>query len=154
MSNKYFKIQEGSPLYDDYFAYKADEKKIAKAFTEVREKYGIETNEFYPSKECFRIAPTNTDDKKFHDYLKKTSYGEFKKNSEISRAWIELVKDIEHISKPKLIFYFDLLGHHWKERLLDIDGVLYCSIESDAEISTPDFAIEMKASEFYKIIEV
>lgn len=153
MADKYFRIKEGCLLYEDYFAHKADRKKIASVFTEVREKYGIETQEFYPSKKYFRIVPTNNDNKKFSDCLKKTSYGEFKKNSEISKMWIELIKDIEHMEKPRLIFYFDLLGHYWKERLFDIDGVLYCSIESGGEVSTPDFAEEMKASEFYKIVE-
>lgn len=153
MADKYFRIKEGCLLYEDYFAHKADRKKIASAFTEVREKYGIETQEFYLSKKYFRIVPTNNDNKKFADCLKKTSYGEFKKNSEISKAWIELVKDIEYMEKPRLIFYFDSLGHHWKERLFDIDGVLYCSIEGDGEVSAPDFAEEMKASEFYKIVE-
>lgn len=57
------------------------------------------------------------------------------------------------IEKPKLFYYFDLLGHHWKERLFEVKDKLYCSIESDGEVSTPDFAIEMKASEFYKINE-
>lgn len=153
MADKYFRIKKDCPLYIDYFAHEADRKKIANAFIEVRKKYGIESHEFYPSKKCFQIVPTSNDSKKFSDSLKKTSYGEFKKNSEISKAWIDLAKDIEHMEKPRLIFYFDLLGRHWKERLFDIDGVLYCSIESDREVSTPDFAEEMKASEFYKIVE-
>lgn len=153
MADKYFRIKKDCPLYEDYFAHESDKKKIASAFTEVREKYGIETHGFYPSKEYFRIVPTSNDNKEFSDYLKKTNYGEFKKNSEISKAWIDLAKDIEHMEKPRLIFYFNLLGYHWKERLFDIDGVLYCSIESDREVSTPDFAEEMKASEFYKIVE-
>lgn len=153
MANKYFRIKEGSELYKDYFAYESDKKKIVAAFNEVREKYGIETHGFYPSKKYFRIVPTENDDKKFADLLKKTNYGEFKRNSEISKAWIELAKDIEHMNKPKLIFYFRELGHHWKERIFDINGVLYCSIESDGEVSVQDFSEEMKASEFYKIIE-
>lgn len=153
MANKYYRIHENCPLYDDYFSHEADKKKIAKAFNEVREKYGIETHGFYPSKSYFRIVPTENDNRKFANYLKKTNYGEFKKNSEISKYWIELAKDIEHMESPELFFYFDLLGHRWKERLFDIDGDLYCSIESDGDVSTPDFATEMKASEFYKIIE-
>ena len=85
--------------------------------------------------------------------MKKTNDGEFKKNSEVSKMWIGLVKDIENFDKPRLLFYFNLIGHRWKERLFHIGDKLYCSIESDGEVSTPDFVIEMKASEFYKVIE-
>lgn len=85
--------------------------------------------------------------------IKKTNDGEFKKNTEVSKMWVELVKDIGHFEKPELLFYFDLIGHRWKERLFHIGEKLYCSIESDGEVSTPDFAIEMKASEFYRVIE-
>ncbi len=86
--------------------------------------------------------------------MKKTNYGEFKKSSEPCKMWLSLVKDIKHFERPKLFYYFDmLLGNSWKERLFAVGDKLYCSIERDGEINTPDFAIEMKASEFYKIIE-
>lgn len=151
--NKYFEIKPGSALYKDYFAHKNVEPQIINAFKSVCEKFGIETSEFYMLKNCFRISPTENDKKKFDCMMKKTIYGEFKKNSEPSKMWCEVVKDIEHFNKPKLFFYFDLLGNRWKERLFDIGDKLYCSIESDGEVFVPDFAIEMKASEFYKLIE-
>lgn len=151
--NKYFEIKPDCALYKEYFAHEEDKPKIVNAFKSVSEKFGIETSSFYMIKNSFRIVPTENDGKKFERIMKKTNYGEFKKNSEPSKMWIELVKDIEYFEKTRLIFYFNLLGYRWKERLFHIGDKLYCSIESDGEVSTPDFAVEMKASEFFKIIE-
>lgn len=85
--------------------------------------------------------------------MKKGNVGEFKKNTAISKMWVELVKDIAHFDKPKLVYYMRMNCYRWKERLFHIGDKLYGSIESDGEVSVPDFAVEMKASEFYKVIE-
>lgn len=151
--DKYFEIKTDCALYKDYFAHEEDEPKIVSAFKVVCEKFGIETKEFYMKKSNFWIVPTANDREKFSGIMKKTNDGEFKKNSDVSKMWVDLVKDIEHFEKPKLFYYFDLLGHRWKERLFHIGERLYCSIESDGEVSTPEFVTEMKASDFYKVIE-
>lgn len=151
--DKHFEVKEGSSLYDDYFSWKEDNKKVANVFNQIAEKYGIETHSIYPSKTKFHIVPEGNDEEKFNSMLKKTSYGEFKKNSEISKEWCQLVSDIKHIKKPQLFYYFNLIGHIWKEYLFDIDGKLYCRILSDGEVSVPDFVVEMKASEFHRIVE-
>lgn len=94
--NKYFEIKPDCALYKAYFAHKEDEPKIVSAFKEVCEKFGIETKEFYMKKDRFWIIPNVNDRKKFAGMMKKTNDGEFKKNSEVSKMWIGLVKDIEH----------------------------------------------------------
>lgn len=151
--DKYFEIKSDCALYKAYFAHKEDEPKIVSALKAVCEKFGVETKEFYIKKDRFWIVPTTGDREKFAGMMKKTNDGEFKKNSEVSKMWFGLVKDIEHFEEPELLFYFDLIGHTWKEVLFHSGEKLYCSIESDKEVLTPDFAIEMKASEFYRIIE-
>ena len=83
----------------------------------------------------------------------KSNYGQFKKNSPISKDWCELVKDIKHMKKPSLIWYFNLIGHRWREQLFHIGKTLYVHIESDGIVKMPDFITEIKASEFYKAIE-
>ena len=146
-------IRKDCQLYKDYFEWVGNWDAIKKLFNGIKEKYGIEATGFYPFKDVFKIVPTENDNKKFVSILKKTSYGEFKKNTEISKEWVSGVKEIGRIKKPELFDYFDLLGHKWKERLFHIGDKLYCSIASDGEVSVPKFALEMKASEFYKIIE-
>ena len=150
---KYMEIRKDCQLYKDYFEWVGNWDAIKKLFNGIKEKYGIEATGFYPYKEAFKIVPTENDNKKFESMLKKTSYGEFKKNTDISKEWIAGVEKIGRIEKPQLFYYFNLLGRRWKERLFHIGGKLYCSIESDGAVSVPKFVLEMKASEFYKIIE-
>ena len=150
---RYMEIRKDCQLYKDYFEWVGNWDAIKKLFNGIKEKYGIEATGFYPYKEAFKIVPTENDNKKFESMLKKTSYGEFKKNTGISKEWIAGAEKIGRIKKPELFYYFDLLGYRWRERLFHIGEKLYCSIESDGEVSVPKFALEMKASEFYKIIE-
>lgn len=149
--DKYFEVKPDCALYKEYFDHEKAGEKIKAAFNQVREKFGIETTTFYLQKDRLRIEATDKDMEKFS--IKKGNSGEFRKNSAPSKMWVELVKDIAHFERPELMFYFPLIGHRWKERLFHIGEKLYCSIESDGEVSTPDFVVEMKASEFYKIIE-
>lgn len=150
---KFFIVKQNSQLYKDYFSYLGDRKKIGAAFNELREEFGIETHDFYPYKESLVIVPTKNDSEKFKNLIKKTSFGEFKKNSEPHKAWVDKVKDIEHINSPRLLYYFPLLGKRWSERLFEHDGKVYCSIETNVDFEMPDFVTEIKGSEFYKVIE-
>lgn len=151
--DKYFEIKPDCELYRDYFAYKEDEPKIVAAFKSVCEKFGIESEGFYMKKDRLWVEPTLKDNENFSGMMKKTNYGEFKRNSAPSKMWVELVKNIEHFEKPRVMFYFHMTCYRWKERLFHIGDRLYCSIESNGEVSVPEFAVEMKASEFYKVIE-
>lgn len=150
---KYMIIKPGCNLYNDYFAWKEDEEKVCDIFGRIKKKYGIEATKFYPIKTDFRISTTYGDFDKFDKLLKKTDRCCFKRNTDISKEWRAAVADIDHMERPRLFYYFDLLGKRWVERLFDVDTVLYCSIETDSDFETPDFAEEMKASDFYKIIE-
>lgn len=151
--DKYFEIKPDCALYKEYFAHEKAGEKIKAAFEQVREKFGIEATTFYLHKDRLRIEATDKDMEKFSGMMKKGNVGEFRKNSTPSKMWVELVKDIAHFERPELMFYFPLIGHRWKERLFHVGDKLYCSIESDGDVSVPEFAVEMKASEFYKIIE-
>lgn len=151
--DKYFEIKPDCALYKEYFAHEKAKEKIKAAFEQVREKFGIETTTFSLHKNYLWIKATEKDMEKFSSMMKKNNFGVFKKNSAPSKMWVELVKDIAHFERPELMFYFPLIGHRWKERLFHIGDKLYCSIESDGDVSVPEFAVEMKASEFYKVIE-
>lgn len=151
--DKYFEIKPDCALYKEYFAHEKAGEKIKEAFNKVKEKFGIEATVFYLHKDRLRIAATDKDMEKFSGMMKKDSAGEFRKNTVISKMWVELAKDIVHFERPKMIYYVPMIGHRWKERLFHIGEKLYCSIESDGEVTVPDFTVEMKASEFYKVIE-
>lgn len=150
---RFFIVKQDSQLYKDYFRYLEDGKKLIAAFNELREQFGIETCKFYPDKERLIIVPTKNDAEKFKNLMKKTSYGEFKKASEHHKAWVEKVKNIEHMRSPRLLYYFPLLGKRWSERLFEYNGKVYCSIDANVDFKIPDFVTEIKGSEFYKVIE-
>lgn len=153
--NKYFEVKPDTALYEDYFAYLGNRKKVMDAFDRVCEEFGIESKSFYLTNRTFRIVPTDADWEKFSGMMKKANDGEFKKTSAPYKLWMSLVKDITPFNRPQLFYYMkDLIGR-WRERLFDVDGKLYGSIESEREeeIETPEWAEEMKASEFYKILE-
>lgn len=151
--NKYFEIIPDCKLYKAYFGYLENIPKINEIVKKICHEFGIESTKYYHRKDCLKIIPTKNDEKNFAGMMKKTSYGEFKKNSKVGKMWTSLVKDIEAFEKPKLMFYIRFSCRRWSERLFDVGEKLYCSVECDGEVFTPDFAIEMKASEFYKIIE-
>lgn len=150
---KYLEVKPESKLYIDYFGYIRDNDKVLEAVRKVREEFGIETERFYRRKNTLRVEPTEVDEIKFSNMLKKTSTGEFKKTSAPYKLWRSLLKDIEHFNKPRLFYYMECPVGKWKERLFHIDKRLYCSIASENEIETPEWGIEMKASSFYKIVE-
>ena len=151
--DKYFKVNEGSQLHTVYFLWKEDKKKIKEAIQEVCKKFGIEAKEYYIRRDRLHIVPTQNDIEKFSDMMTKNDYGVFKKTSEPSKMWIELVKDIQHFNKPRLFSYIHFHAHKWSENLFDIDGILYGLLKDVDEVNLPDFVTEIKASEFYKIIE-
>lgn len=95
--DKYFEIKPDSELYKDYFAHERAGEKIKAAFNKAKEKFGIETSTFFLHKDRFRIAATDKDMEKFSSMMKKGNDGEFKKNTAVSKMWVELVKDIEHL---------------------------------------------------------
>lgn len=150
---KYFIVNKESKLYSDYFAWLKDKDKVANAVKTVCEEFEIQTRQFYLVKERFEIVPTENDYAKFKGLMMKSDYGAFKKNSPVSKRWRELIKDIDHFKKPQLFYYFPLLGYSWRERLFNVEQTLYGSIESDGEIQLEDFVTEIKASEFYKVVE-
>lgn len=151
--DKFFEIKPDCKLYKEYFVWQEDIHKMNEAFERIRQEFGIETTQYYASKDCLQILPTKSDRQKFSNMLKKTSDGEFKKNSAPSKMWRSLTEDVKHFRKPWLLMYFAIHCNKWGERLFHIGDKLYCSIDCEVEVPTPDFAIEMKASEFFKIIE-
>lgn len=156
---KFFIVTEASQLHKEYFEYKENRKTVHDFVNEFTNKYGIESAEYYPSNECLMIVPTKADIKKFGNMLKKeVSNGlrPFKVNSSINKDWVNLLKErgltIKH--RPMLGLYFvEIYGKH-SSRLFDINGILYCSFENSYDkLDTPEGFTEIKASEFYKIIE-
>ena len=151
---KYFEIKKGSSLYESYFLWVEDYKKVGKAFKTIKEDFGIETNEFYARKDTFHIVPTDNDWQNFKDQMTKSDYGVFKKNTPITKAWLALVQDIQYMDKPRLFYYMHFYGR-WSEQMFHDGDKLYgcMKTKNDSEFKLPDFCIPMKASEYYQVLE-
>lgn len=153
MKEFYMTVSPDCALYRDYFAWIEDYKKLNKAYGEMAEKFGIETTAFYPRKDRFAILPAPADKEKFKLFLLKDGTS-FRKGCEMSKEWIEKVKDIKFMQKPIAAFYWSEFVGRVSSRLFEVDGTLYCSMHTEYEFrKVPHWANEIKASEFYKVME-
>lgn len=156
--DKYFEIEKGCKLYDDYFKRDEEIEKIRKVYNEFSSTYKIDAELFLPTKNRLFIIPTERDKDSFKtEFTQK--YGEnglrqFKCNSEIGKAWKRMVADMPIPHKLHYLQYgFHLYGQY-SERLFHAGEKLYGSISTQYEsFSLMPWMKEMKASEFFKIIE-
>jgi len=155
---KYFIVTDQSPLHKDYTEWIDNIEKIrilANAFFLTN---GIESTiyGFYGENLC--IVPTENDLVKLDKVLGKDVRDKlrpFKGNSKIHKQWIKALSDInlKRESKPYAPMYFSNCSGKLTSRLFDIDDIVYCSFKNEGDIETPEGMIEIKASEFWKVIE-
>lgn len=151
---KYYIVTPSSPIHKEYMDYKAMSKKVNTAFAEFAKEQGFETHEYYQSAQRLYICPTEGDVNKFGKYFKKDTPGLFKKNSPLTKAWVDKCKvlGLKSPNKPNLAFEFRVFGRT-SSRLFMINNVLYASFRADCDFENLDGFKEIKASEFFKIIE-
>ena len=151
---KYFIITPESSIYKKYIDYKEMSEKVNEAFKDFAQACGFETQEYYQSTQHLHICPTESDIEKFGKYFKKNDPGLFKKNAPLAKEWVnkcELLK-LKSPFKPQLGFEIGVYGKS-RSRLFTIKDVMYGSLDSDNDFKTPAGLTEIKASEFFKIVE-
>lgn len=155
---KFYIVNPDSNLGKAYLAYKTDSDLFYNTFLDFAKENGIKTTGVYLTTERLWIKPTIEDELKFDSEFIKYESGKFKKTSSLCKKWIAFCeeKGIKNVSKPNPIFFFRkdyLFDFHCRTRLFDLDNVIYCSFESEDNFSAPEGVNEIKASEFYKIME-
>lgn len=156
---KYFKVTEEASLNRDYWSYVKNAKEVNELVKAFMAKHHIETNYYAPTDEKLYIQPTDADEKKFDSVLSQpieNGLRAFKKNSAIGKDWVKSLneKGLKVLHRPFVPMYFHGVYGHLRSRLFDINGTVYCSIEGEfSQLDTPKGFEEMKASEFFKIIE-
>ena len=158
MTEKYFIVNNKSDLYKEYMGYKKNLKQMREIAIKFLEEHDIEANEYSYNSLVFYIIPTEKDKEKFKTVLGKTVENgtkPFKKNSKIGKAWINTLKEnnIEPLHKPIVGWFFKNHVGKMRSRLFDINEIVYCSYKVEGDINTPEGFTEIKASEFWKIIE-
>lgn len=153
---KYFVIKPDSALYSDYFNYLDDVKNNSALFDAFAKKHKIEASSFIPSKKYLCIIPTEKDKDKFrNDFTQSYLDGgarQFKIRSNIGKDWINVMSDIRPARKPNYFGLINVYGRFY-ERLFHIGTDLYGSLSADCDFDLHKCMTEIKASEFYKIIE-
>jgi len=156
---RYFEVTGKSDLYNEYLAYKNSQKVLHYISTQFMSVYGIETDGYANQGNTFYIEPTENDLEKFGKSLCKPLSNDlraFKANSKIGKAWVQTLeeKQVKIKSKPFVGFSFKNCMGKNRSRIFAIDNSVYCSFSNEYDFNdTPDGFIEIKASEFYKIIE-
>lgn len=158
-NEKYFIVTEGSPLYKAFKEYQENLELVNEHVKKFMKKHGIKTSEYSASNETFYIVPVREDKEKFENSLGKelgNGLRPFKKNSKIGKDWVNSLKskNLKVIRKPMVALYFETCaGRHWS-RLFELNGVVYCTFAlENGNPNVPKGMIEIKASEFFKIIE-
>ena len=154
---RYFIVTEQSKLRKDWFAYKENREKVIELYKQYTVQAEIESREYYVSDDEIYIIPTEKDSTKFLPFLCNPindGLCKFKASSKIAKGWIKALKDadLKVQQKPMVILYFKSFGGKYRSRVFDHNDVVYCSIDP-YEGESPEGFIEIKASEFFKIVE-
>lgn len=154
--DKFYTVNEGSSLYDDYWAWKnclAPNKKVVDDFFK---EFGIEADLYCQNSTVIGIVPTENDKIKFAKQLcsKETDEGLrfFKKNSAINKEWVKRAVGLKNVHKPSPAWLNKYMGRS-SSRLFDHNGILYCSFSANQIEMPSDVFTEIKGSEFYKVME-
>lgn len=152
-----FEITKESRAYKEYFNWDANQKEVHTVVNNFFKENSIESKYYYARSELLYIEDNEKNRRQFGGQLVKNGVDgivSFKKASVLGKAWQAL--NLNAVSRPYLPIYFAGVAGKTRTRLFHIDDKVYCSIElcsSDMKLETPAGFIEMKASEFFKIIE-
>lgn len=151
---KFYIVSQNCDTYKRYMEYLKYLDAIIEVFSKFADEYGIHSSEFYTYADRLRIMPDDDDEKKFGQYMSKTDYGLFKKNTQMSKEWVSRCKSagLTTMTKPYVPFIFNVFGK-CRYRLFHIGETLYCTYESAEKFDNPNGFNEVKASDFYKMME-
>ena len=158
-----FFIIKDDGLIKLYHEYTLMIYKLNNAFCEFCKKHEIETEKYYMSATKLHIVATENDMKKFSSQIRKNTDGLFRSNSELAKEWILLCKENEIETPDKPVWQMSSLinaksgifENRFRSRMFEINGIIYGSygIDRDWELTNTEAFQELKASEFWRIIE-
>lgn len=154
---KFYRAEPDSALYNDYLLWMECRDKAIGVAQDLLHEFGVQATRYSFGREYFSIDATASDLKKFDGQFKKhksdCGFCVFKKATPLGKEWKRRVAQIPVMHKPFVPDYFRNALGKMRTRLFDIDGTVYCSIECDKNFVPNDKLTEMKASEFFRIIE-
>lgn len=156
---KYYSVKPGSDLYNHWFEFDKNREKLKTMLCKFCEEVGIESKNYGSNGIVLYIISTESDADKYGTQLAKKIYEggarAFKKNSKVNKAWVKRLEEnnYELIEKPQMWHYFGANGRV-KSRIFDDEkGNVYCSLDAEYRDKDNPDVVEIKASEFFKVIE-
>jgi len=125
-------------------------------FKQLKDVLSLETNVYYENVNSLSLQLTEKDIESLGSQLRKYSKTDFKSNSKTAKLWFKLLKEngIEkQIRRPDLGFYIGNRGVRWSSAVWDYKGLHYGTFKTQEPHTLPDWATEIKASEYHKIAE-
>lgn len=152
---KFYIVPVGTKLHSEYMTYKQNTATAKSSAIRLLDKYGVEAEQFCALNTEFGIVATDNDLEKFSKDLRKPRDGVhwFKARSAFLKEWRECAKDISPLHKPFVGLHFKTGIGKCRSRLFDINGVVYCSFETDGLVEPLESYTELKQSEFWRIVE-
>lgn len=157
---KFYKVRTESKLYAQYFDWLNSREIVVEALKKFEVENGFETGSTAAWGPHLYLKTTTTNFLKYADQLTKQSVDggltvKFKKWSEIGKMWAAVAKDLRFIQKPIVGFFNNAISVGGSSsRIFDYRGEVYCSLEANKIEMPENIFVEMKGSEFYKIIEL
>lgn len=162
-----FQFKKGSAFYEAFFAQQNEKKRVRELSIPFIDKHFEKWDKrSYLITERLTLQLTDTEYRRFANQLMKATivqghdeFYRFKKNSEMNSLWVKEV--FSHVNEDALhgfaYWYLDfkMFGGGRTEILLDGDNLYgtlipYCEAE---KITIPDWATQIKLSEYYTISE-
>lgn len=155
---KFYIVSNDSVLGKKYLEYLEAVNKITDLFRDFAVRNNIHTSSFHPTVTRLWIDPDAEDIKNFSTGFMADTAGKFKLRNPLNKEWVSLCKEnglTENARKPYVPFYFTFgcFECECRWRLFDVDNVIYCTFSSEGDFNTPEGLKEIKASEFYSIME-
>jgi len=158
MNQKFYIIPEETKLGKDYLTWEERKKNNNEIFKEFVKAWGIGAERYIARESKLGIIPSDEDIVKYANDLTKAKGDSdskwFKKTSAIHKAWVNFSKAKRFVDadRPWMHMYFDNLVKS-RTRIFDDKGKIYISVESDIDPIPKENFIEIKGSEFHKILE-
>jgi hypothetical protein len=154
---KFFIVTEKSGLHKEYSDYLKSVKEVNELYKAFSDMFDIKATNYLAYSDHLYIIPTEDDLIHFDKSLgKEVSQGlrPFKRNSTINKEWTKSIKSKKYkvLRSPLVQFYFKNCSNS-RYRIFENKDAIYCSYENDYDVDIPEGFTEIKASEFYKVIE-
>lgn len=154
---KYYIVPNDCKIGEQYLEHLEFVDKVTNLFREFAKQNNIHTHTYYPNVERLWIDPNAEDIKNFSNGFMADTPGKFKLRNPLNKKWVELCNKnglTKNVLKPYIPFYFTFGCFKCRWRLFDVDNIIYCTFQTDdTDFKSPVYLTEIKASEFYSIME-